>query len=102
MFYQKLICFYHGTNHQIDEENRTLYLDHRMSRSLRFDQAKVHGNIDIIPPNWQLEFHVHTNASLLAVGAMLAHNPTRLYDQLIIYVFKLLNKLEHNYTTTKR
>jgi hypothetical protein len=25
-----------------------------------------------IPPNWQLEFHVHTNASLLAVGAMLA------------------------------
>jgi len=26
----------------------------------------------LIPPNWELEFHVHTCASLLAVGAMLA------------------------------
>jgi len=23
----------------------------------------------LIPPNWQLEFHVHTYASLLAIGA---------------------------------
>jgi hypothetical protein len=26
----------------------------------------------LIPPNWQSEFHVHTYASLLVVGAMLA------------------------------
>jgi hypothetical protein len=26
----------------------------------------------LILPNWQMEFHVHTDASLLAVGAMLA------------------------------
>jgi len=25
----------------------------------------------LISPNWQVEFHVHTNASLLAVGAMM-------------------------------
>ncbi len=25
----------------------------------------------LISPNWQVEFHVHTNASLLAMGAML-------------------------------
>jgi hypothetical protein len=25
----------------------------------------------LIPPNWQMEFHVHTNASLLAIDAML-------------------------------
>jgi hypothetical protein len=43
MFHQKL-CRYRGTNHQVDEENETLYLDHRMSRSLRLDQAKVHGS----------------------------------------------------------
>ncbi len=46
----------------------------------------------LIPPNWQLEFHVHTNASLLAIGAMLAHNPTSKYDHRIVYVSKLLNK----------
>ncbi len=26
----------------------------------------------LIPPNWQMEFHVHMDASLLVVGAMLA------------------------------
>jgi hypothetical protein len=34
----------------------------------------------LIPPNWQLEFHMHTNASLLAIGAMLAQNPIGKYD----------------------
>jgi hypothetical protein len=56
----------------------------------------------LIPPNWQLEFHVHIDASLLVVGAMLAQNPTRTYDQPIIYAFRLLNKIKHNYTTTYR
>jgi len=46
----------------------------------------------LISPNWQLEFHVHTNASLSAVGVMLTHNPTCKYDQPIVYAFRLLNK----------
>ncbi len=45
---------------------------------------------------------MHTNASLLAVGAMLAHNPIGKYDQPIVYASRLLNKVEHNYITTKR
>jgi hypothetical protein len=47
----------------------------------------------IIPPNWQLEFHVHTNALLLAIGAMLAKNPTNKYDQPIVYASRLLDKV---------
>jgi hypothetical protein len=43
-------------------------------------------------PNWQLEFHVHKYASLLAIGVMLAQNPTCKDDQPIVYAFKLLNK----------
>jgi hypothetical protein len=35
----------------------------------------------LIFPNWQLEFHVHTDASLLVVGPTLAHNPTGKSDQ---------------------
>jgi predicted transcriptional regulator YdeE len=53
----------------------------------------------LIPPNWQLEFHVHTNASLLVIGVMLAQNATGEYDQPIVYAFRLLNKVEHNYIT---
>jgi hypothetical protein len=46
----------------------------------------------LIPPNWQLECHVHTNASLLAIGVMLADNPIGKYDQFIVYASRLLNK----------
>ncbi len=34
----------------------------------------------MIPPSWKLEFDVHTNASLLVLGAMLALNPIGKYD----------------------
>jgi hypothetical protein len=71
MFHKKL-CLYHGTNHQVDEENKTLYLDHRMSKSLGSNLKKYMETPIMIPPNWQMEFHVHTYASLLAVGVMLA------------------------------
>jgi hypothetical protein len=47
----------------------------------------------LIPPNWQLEFHVHTYASLLTLGAKLAQNPISKYDQPITYAFRLLNKI---------
>jgi hypothetical protein len=45
---------------------------------------------------------VHIDASLLAIGRMLTHNPTSKYDQPIIYAFILLNKMKHNYITTER
>ncbi len=37
----------------------------------------------LIPPKWDMEFHVHTNASLLVVRALLAHNITRENVQLL-------------------
>jgi hypothetical protein len=48
-----------------------------------------------------MEFHVHTDTSNLAVGAMLAQNPTEKCDQPIPYASKLLNNEEKNYTTIK-
>jgi hypothetical protein len=56
----------------------------------------------LIPPNWQLECHVHTNASLLAIGVMLVDNPIGKYDQFIVYASRLLNKAKKIYNTTKR
>ncbi len=49
-----------------------------------------------------MEFHVHTNASNLAIGTMLAQNLIGKCDQLIAYASKLLNNVKKNYTTTKR
>ncbi len=45
----------------------------------------------LISPNWEVEFHVHIDASLLALGAMLCQNVTRKSDQPIAYASRLLN-----------
>ena len=52
--------------------------------------------------DWKLEFHVHTDASDIAVGAMLAQNPTGKTDQPIAYASRLLSKAEKNYTTIEK
>jgi hypothetical protein len=59
MFHKKLYL-YHGTNHQIDEENKTFYMDHKMLRNLGLDQVKVHGNTNF-------------NTYKLVVGVSCAH-----------------------------
>jgi len=56
----------------------------------------------LIPPNWWLKFHVHTYAFLLALGAMLAQNPTSKYDQPIVYASRLINKTKQNYIIIDR
>ncbi len=47
-----------------------------------------------------MEFHVHTDVSLLVMGAMLSHNVTRKIDKPIMYAYRVLNRMEHNYNTT--
>jgi len=49
-----------------------------------------------------VEFHVHTYVSLLAMGDMLSLNITRKSDKPIVYAFRFLNRIEQNYSTTKR
>lgn len=56
----------------------------------------------LTPPRWDLEFHVHTDASNIAIGAMLAQNPTGKCDQPILYASQLLTSAKQNYTTTER
>jgi hypothetical protein len=55
----------------------------------------------LITPKWDLDSHVHTDASNLAIKVMLAQNPTWKCDQLIAYVSHLLNNVKRNYTTTE-
>jgi hypothetical protein len=43
----------------------------------------------LINPNWELEFHVHTNAFHLVLRSILAYNPTSKFDQPTMIVYKL-------------
>ncbi len=56
----------------------------------------------LITSRWDLEFHVHIDMSNLVIDDMLAQNPIKKYNQLIVYMFQLLNNAKKNYTTTKR
>jgi hypothetical protein len=46
MFHQEL-CLNHGTNNKADEEDKTLYLDHRMLKNLGLDQVEIYGSIKL-------------------------------------------------------
>ncbi len=52
--------------------------------------------------NWNVEFHVHTYAFLLAISAMLTQNLIGKHDQHVVYVFRLLNSDDKYYSTIER
>jgi hypothetical protein len=59
MFHQEL-CLYHGTNHKVDEENKTFCFNYKMSRSLGLDQVEIYGNTNF-------------KTSKLVIGVSCAH-----------------------------
>ncbi len=56
----------------------------------------------LISPNWQVESHVHTNASLLVIGIMLFQNLIGTNDQPVVYASRLLKRAKCNYNITER
>jgi len=48
-----------------------------------------------------MDFHVHTYASLLAMGTLLTHNIIGKNDKLVMYAYKLFNNVKQNNSTTK-
>ncbi|KAL3694202.1 hypothetical protein R1sor_007853 [Riccia sorocarpa] len=54
------------------------------------------------PPNWNMIFHVHTDASGVAVGAVLAQPQDPKIYLPIYFASRTLNNSEKDYTTTER
>ncbi|KAL3691906.1 hypothetical protein R1sor_005557 [Riccia sorocarpa] len=54
------------------------------------------------PSNWNMIFHVHTDASGVAVGAVLAQPQDPKIDLPIYFASRTLNKSEKDYSTTER
>jgi hypothetical protein len=67
-------------------------VDKGVLESLGAYKAKIYySTLILIPLKWEMEFHLHTYASLLVVGAILAQNITRKSDQPVVYASKLHN-----------
>lgn len=56
----------------------------------------------LVYPNWNKMFHVHIDASGIALGAILAKPREKNMDHLVYYVSRKLSTMERNYTTTER
>jgi hypothetical protein len=59
MFHREF-CFYHGTIHKVDEEDKTFYLDHKVLKNLGLNQVKIHRSTNF-------------DTSKLVVGISCAH-----------------------------
>ena len=53
-------------------------------------------------PNWSIKFHIHIDASGLAIGVILTQPGDNGMDYPIVYSNKKLNKEELNYSTIER
>ena len=56
----------------------------------------------LLVPNRSMEFHVHCDASNIAIGVALAQNVNKKINLLIYYANRLQNQAEKNYSTTER
>ena len=53
-------------------------------------------------PNWSIKFHVHIDASGIEIGAIMTQPGKDMMDYPIVYSSQKINKVEHNYSMTKR
>jgi hypothetical protein len=56
----------------------------------------------LVYPNWQVEFHVHIDASRISLGAILVQPGEGNLDHPIYFASRKLSQAERNYTTTER
>ncbi len=72
------------------------------NKSWEWMKASMTCLLVLMVPNWKIEFHLHTNASNLALAVMLGQNPNNTIDKPIYYASKLMNNAEKSYTQLKR
>jgi hypothetical protein len=56
----------------------------------------------LVFPDWEKTFHVHVDASAIALGAILVQQGTGELDHPIVFASRKLSESEHNYNTTER
>jgi hypothetical protein len=56
----------------------------------------------LVFPYWSKEFHVHVDASSIALGVMLAQTGAGYIDHTLAFARRNLSTTEINYTTTER
>ncbi len=102
-FYKCFINFFDDTMAPIiklTKKTKTFLWIEECQKAWELIKHKYIKALILISPNWQVQFHVHIDVSLLIMGVMLFQNVIRKNDQLVMYASRLQNKTEYNHNTT--
>ncbi|KAL3691076.1 hypothetical protein R1sor_004727 [Riccia sorocarpa] len=86
----------------LNKENVVFKWTHQCQEAFDLLKEKLSQGPIFRPPNWNMIFHVHTDASGVVVGAVLAQPQDPKIDLPIYFVSRTLNNSEKDYTTTER
>ena len=104
-YYRKFIRHYSHITYPIEKLLRAdvpYHWTQECQHSFEILKRKMVEAPTLIFPDWSRKFHVHIDASALAVDAILTHPTNYLIDHQNSYASRKLNKVERNYSTTER
>ena len=64
-------------------------------------KGKLASTTILVFPKWDVEFHVHVDASCSALGEVLTQDGTEGMDHPITFASQRFSKVEKNYSTTE-
>ena len=104
-YYRKFIRHYSDMTYPLEELLKDDQ-DFKWTNECHISFEKLKRNLVEAPilkfPNWSTKFHVHIDASGIAIGAILTQPGDDGMDYPIFYSSQKLNKAERNYSTTER
>ena len=65
-------------------------------------KGKLASTPTLVFPKWDVEFHVHVDASCIALGAVLTQDGGEGLDHPIAFASHRLSKVKKNYSTNER
>ena len=104
-YYRKFMRYHSNMTYRLEEllrEDREFDWIDECNISFQTLKGKIVEAPILRFPNWSIKFHVHINASGLALGMILTVPGDDGMDYPIVYSSKKLNKAEINYSTTER
>lgn len=96
------ICPDDRTDGKIVEEDVTFYCNNDYKKSLDILKEYMVTALILIFTNWKKEFHVHVNASCIALGVVLTQDGREGLDHPSAFANCRLSKVEKKYSSTKR
>ena len=87
---------------QLLKKDATYFWNKECNKSLETIKEKMASTSILVFPKWDIELHVHLDASCIALGAVLTQEGAEGIDHPITFASRRLSKAEKNYSTTER